>query len=526
MTKNKKTVSILLLFIIFCLFFRIDFRFKNSVECCSDDFDYFSHAETIAIDRDFDYTNQLPDYHPFVFKYDGKIAPVGFPGSGILSSPFVFIGNTLDNLLNIDQDNDILNYKLLLYSISPIFYFFISYILLFKSLSILNIESNKYLMLLLISGSGITYFAFERFSMTHVFEMFTVSFLIWNSVRFYKNRNNTSGFLIPLSLLIAFLVRMSNFYVFLIPLIIKNLVKTRHRKKFSLLRNYYFIGSSIISTYFYTILSNKIYGKIIFNPQEVYGTNLSVNDVISNENSLLALFIDIFRTSFKIFFGNEFGIFWISPIIFVGLFLILSDFKNLRKPFNLLLLMCFAQNFAIVYIWKSTAASYGFRYLYSLVPLCVLIYFQYKDKEINKYLLNYALIMSIFSNLSILFFETTEKTQLSTTEIANSFGLIRNYVEPEYVTGVLGSFLELNSYLIIFTTSLLGVLVFKTLILFFGSEAILELLTNLGLPTENQDFINYLNNLEIISTNKLILITVFLLFFSYYIVFRLKFEKS
>mgnify|MGYP007000326731 len=149
----------------------------------------------------------------FVFRYDGKIAPVGFPGSGILSSPFVFIGNTLDILLNIDQDNDILNYKLLLYSISPIFYFFISYILLFKSLSILNIQSNKYFMLLLISGSGVTYFAFERFSMTHVFEMFTISFLIWNSVKFYKNGNNVSGFLIPLSLLIAFLVRMSNFYV-------------------------------------------------------------------------------------------------------------------------------------------------------------------------------------------------------------------------------------------------------------------------------------------------------------------------
>ena len=28
-----------------------------------------------------------------MFKYDGKIAPVGFPGSGILSSPFVFVGN-------------------------------------------------------------------------------------------------------------------------------------------------------------------------------------------------------------------------------------------------------------------------------------------------------------------------------------------------------------------------------------------------------------------------------------------------
>ena len=526
MTKNKKTASVLLLFIIFCLFFRIDFRFKNTVECCSDDFDYFSHAVTIAIDKDFDYTNQIPDYHPFVFKYDGKIAPVGFPGSGILSSPFVFVGNTLDNLLNIDQNNDILNYKLLLYSISPIFYFFISYILLFKSLSILNIESNKYLMLLLISGSGITYFAFERFSMTHIFEMFTISFLIWNSVTFYKNKNNISGFLIPLSLLIAFLVRMSNFYVFLIPLIIKNLVKTRLRKKYSLLKNYYFIGSSIISIYFYTILSNKIYGKIILNPQEVYGTNLSVNDVISNENSLLALLIDVFKTSFTIFFGNEFGIFWVSPIIFVGLFLILSDFKSIRKPFNLFLLMCFAQNFAILYIWKSTAASYGFRYLYSLVPLCILIYFQYKDKKLYKYLLNYALIMSIFSNLSILFFETTEKTQLSTTEIENSFGLIRNYVEPEYVIGVLGSFFELNSYLIIFTTSFFGVLIFKILILLFGSQTILEILTNLGLPTDNQDFINYLNNLEIISANKLIFISLFLLFFSYFIVVKLKYEKS
>lgn len=187
--------------------------------------------------------------------------------------------------------------------------------------------------------------------------------------------------------------------------------------------------------------------------------------------------------------------------------------------------MCFAQNFAILYIWKSTAASYGFRYLYSLVPLCILIYFQYKDKKLYKYLLNYALIMSIFSNLSILFFETTEKTQLSTTEIENSFGLIRNYVEPEYVIGVLGSFFELNSYLIIFTTSFFGVLIFKILILLFGSQTILEILTNLGLPTDNQDFINYLNNLEIISSYKLLFITLFLLFFSYFIVFRLKYEK-
>ena len=50
MINKKQIASSIALFIIISLFFRIDFRFKDTVECCSDDFDYFSHAETIAID--------------------------------------------------------------------------------------------------------------------------------------------------------------------------------------------------------------------------------------------------------------------------------------------------------------------------------------------------------------------------------------------------------------------------------------------------------------------------------------------
>ena len=92
----------MLLFFIISLFFRIDFIFKSSVECCSDDFDYFSHAETIVIDHDFDYTNQLPPNHSFVYKNseNGKIAPVGFPGTGVLAVPFFFIGNLIDEYFN------------------------------------------------------------------------------------------------------------------------------------------------------------------------------------------------------------------------------------------------------------------------------------------------------------------------------------------------------------------------------------------------------------------------------------------
>ena len=79
MKYKNSILKIILLLFIFSLFFRIDFRFKSTVECCSDDFDYFSHAETIVIDQDFDYTNQIPKYQTFLYKNseNGKIAPLG-----------------------------------------------------------------------------------------------------------------------------------------------------------------------------------------------------------------------------------------------------------------------------------------------------------------------------------------------------------------------------------------------------------------------------------------------------------------
>ena len=126
--------------------------------------------------------------------------------------------------------------------------------------------------------------------------------------------------------------------------------------------------------------------------------------------------------------------------------------------------------------------------------------------------------MSIFSNLSLLFFETTEQTQLSMVEIENSFGLMRNYSEPNYVTGVFKSFTELNSYLIVFTTSFVGVVFFKILLLLFDKVSIFNFLNSLGLPTDNQDFIKYLENLEIISVYKIMIISLTILFFCIYFV--------
>ena len=108
-------------------FFKIDFRFEEGIFCCGDDYDYYSHAETISQDFDFDYSNQLKGYEERRFNLDGKIAPKGFVGSGILSSPFLLIGNSIDTFLqNYQQDKYInfMNYKLLIYSFSSVSYMF------------------------------------------------------------------------------------------------------------------------------------------------------------------------------------------------------------------------------------------------------------------------------------------------------------------------------------------------------------------------------------------------------------------
>ena len=90
--KINKTLKIFLSMIILMLFFNINFRFTNSINCCSDDFDYFIHAETISQDFDFDYSNQLKGYEKSRFYKNGKSAPVGYVGSGLLASPFMFFG--------------------------------------------------------------------------------------------------------------------------------------------------------------------------------------------------------------------------------------------------------------------------------------------------------------------------------------------------------------------------------------------------------------------------------------------------
>ena len=128
--------------IVLLLFLRIDYRFKNNIECCSDEYDYFIHASTIVEDFDLDYSNQ--ELRDFKYTYGSKSAPVGFVGTGILTAPFLFIGKILNRIFNENINEYIFNFQIFTYSMSSVIYFLFSYIYLFKTMKLMGGSINKY----------------------------------------------------------------------------------------------------------------------------------------------------------------------------------------------------------------------------------------------------------------------------------------------------------------------------------------------------------------------------------------------
>ena len=146
-----------------------------------------------------------------------KIVPIGFIGPGILSAPFVLFGNFIDNIfnfLNLNNSN-IMNYKILIYSLSSVFYFFACIFIFQKIFELIGVSYKTTVLLLIFFGTGLHYYAFERYSMTHVYEVFSISLLIYALLHFYlgkSNINKVAG-IIPYLFLISYLVRYVNYFI-------------------------------------------------------------------------------------------------------------------------------------------------------------------------------------------------------------------------------------------------------------------------------------------------------------------------
>ena len=512
----KKIAPTIFVVILLLLFLKVDYRLLNELSCCGDDFDYYSHAYTVAVDFDFDYSNQLIQNHTETYTYKGKVAPLGFVGSGILSSPFLFIGNLFDKLFTV---NEISN-KILIYSFSSIFYLFFGTYLLFISLKKLEKNPNFMFIFVVMFGSGLGYFSFERYSMTHVYEVFSISLLFFIFVNIYKNNSKYKNLfiaLMPFAITICFLVRFTNYYIILLPYIFRKLFFNNVNKNIYL--NKFFITSSMISGALFISIINSIYGRVTLNPTQLYFDDQKFQiylNQISNFQSFFVYNFNIFKT---FVFSQEFGIIYFNPVVFAGfaISLIIVFNKKYNYLLNLLIILCFLSNFAIIGMWKSTASSYGYRYLLSLVALSIILFYSQERSKFYKYFYYYIFFFSIFGSLSILFFESTTLTQLSTSTIVNSFNNEVPFSNPNYLSGFLYSILDINSYIKIIGNSFLFAFVIQIFGETFGFEKLYEVINSFFGSKFPDDFELYFIKIENMPGYQFLVIFVFIYLISIFI---------
>ena len=507
--KSKKLHLIIFILVIFSLI-KIDYRFQEipyGLEV--DDAEYYYSAVTIGIDFDLDFSNQMSGIeNRFLNKEIKKIVPFHPIGSGALASPFIIIGNFLQRIF---EQTGLISIVYFLYSLSPIFYMVISIILIQNSLRSLEITFNNNLLLLSVLGTGISYYSFDRFSMSHIYEFFGTSFLIYLTTKSLKEQDSFKlrclNFLLGFLMFFFLSIRWTNYLYFLIPLIIY-LISGRTINKLYFKASFligWFIGLALFlyhTKYLYGIYTLN-QAPIVLSVENSFSTNFSRFFDLS---LLMENMIFLFRGLGVIVFSQEFGIFYFAPIIFISFILVIYLLFNKQYLLSLILIFLYLIPFMSVVVIQNTAFSYGYRYLFVLIPINLVLYFKYLNDY--KILRLYLYIFSILGFLLYLFFETSQWTSLADGYVVNSFGMNTRYANPEYLSGLPKPFLDLNAYLHIMFTSFLGVLILKVIYIVSDPVVIFSKFTEI--TPEISDLIS--NSIEF-SWYKLIFLYLFVIYF-------------
>jgi hypothetical protein len=470
---NSSVIFFFLSIIFLLLLTKIDFRFDEiNPGSFVDDAEYYYHAQTIAIDYDLDYSNQMPNtpYRNLNSDDPSKVLPVHSIGLGIFAAPFLFISDQISQFVNFNSPIS-LNYYI--YSLTPIVYLFLSVILIEKTLFLNNLSYKKNILYLVILGSGVSYFAFERFSMSHIYEFFATAVLLYLMTIHEKTSPSNKKkleFFIPVFMFLALTIRWSNYFYFLIPLFYSKFILN---KKIYLYRKPLFLGGALLGLALFLMHTKYLYGIYTINPSDIF---FQVEDRYEPDyyrffdaTRIFENILYIFKSFLIINFSQEFGLLYFSPVLFIGFF---SIFHNLfkRNIFSILLIiLIYLFPFFSTLVLNNPGYSYGYRYLYSTIPLFTLLFF--KDYYRINVVRRYMIFGSSFALISQLLFETTQYTVLSADYTTNTFGLYTKYVNPLYLSGVLKSLFIVDAYLNMIFTSFLGVLVIK-IISFFTDPAI------------------------------------------------------
>ena len=147
----------------------------------SDDASYFAHAATVALDFDFDYSNEAA----LTWSADQRVA-AGSPGSGWMAAPFVAAFSLVDRLAGhpVIQDHAHYYYSWSLFGmfVAALVYFLLGVWFYRRALETVWPGLDPRLNLLLAFSTGVPFYVLRRFTMSHAYEFFACAFAVWAAV--------------------------------------------------------------------------------------------------------------------------------------------------------------------------------------------------------------------------------------------------------------------------------------------------------------------------------------------------------
>jgi len=329
-----------------------------------DDHDYMAHATSIVFGQFPSYENEY---------YGGKNRPKGSIGTGLMASPFVFLGSLVDRLLGSDigfkrtRENVVHSWSQFGFIVATSVYFWIGCFLLYRGLRY-YCSSNyaSWAVILMVLCQGVPLFIYRRPIFTHGYEFFLQSIMVFILLKVHADPHfdiQRKRVLCTIGVVLAlmFLVRLNNICAAMMWPVV--LMANRNIK---LGTKEFFKSAGIIFLFFSIIVvSFKIFPGFL-NPSSGY------QGVIQDKLLTILPATFYFKRFAHILFGLDWGLFYTAPFILIGL----SAFVFLKFPLKKELaisLIPMAVNFYIIMTWKTQGSWYGYRYfVVSIIPLLVL----------------------------------------------------------------------------------------------------------------------------------------------------------
>ncbi len=393
----------------------------------ADDASYLSHAFTLGLDFNFRYDNNIAEW----LTINGNSAAHPF-GPGLLAAPFVALFSILDYIFHHDVIENAVLYQYSWAKFGFVFasgvYFILGVYLYKKCLNILSLNISNLLLVLLCSSFGVLYYVFFRPVMGHSYEFFGLSLCSYSSVYLLDkifSKQAVSLFVsfgIAISLVLTLLVRPANINVFVLLPIFAILV-SMHKNIKLIDYKYQLMGQSVkILTWFVFIYSFvalinlNLYGQIFPSSFTMYGGDIGLIPPMKSMAEVLSaigFLISHMPQLFNIMFTTEFGLIFASPILVLGLaMLVLYLVKQQASKMQMtslfvLLFVYLGLPAAIVLFWQSNGSAYGFRFLFCWFPVALIGYSLCQGSihgHAAKWSKNIVIVMSIMGFFSSTFY--------------------------------------------------------------------------------------------------------------------------